>query len=53
VSEIMLRYMGEHYGNPLITCAYEPPMKELLEHARQQVAIMGLSSDVILTNYGP
>src|SRR4030066_569851 len=54
VREAMLPSLGEYFGNPSTTHAYGQPVKEAVEHARQQVAslIGAAPEEVIFTSGG-
>ncbi len=54
VREAMLPYLDEYFGNPSTTHAYGQPVKEAVEHARQQVAslIGATPEEVIFTSGG-
>lgn len=54
VREAMLPYLDEYFGNPSTTHAYGLPVKEAVEHARQQVAplIGAAPEEVVFTSGG-
>src|SRR4030042_1735669 len=53
VREAMHPYLDEYFGNPSTTHAYGPPVKEAVEHARQQVAsLIGAKTEEIIFTSG-
>src|SRR4030043_178046 len=54
VREVMLPYLGEYFGNPSTPHAYGQPVKEAVEHARQQTAslIGAVPEEVVFTSGG-
>ncbi len=54
VSEVMLPYLKEHFGNPSTSYAYGQRAKEAVEHARGQVAalISATPEEIVFTSGG-